>query len=82
MNETVIYSVIKSTGVQVEKSALGIHLRFIGVSSVIGKIDTTNEFCGNPDFSSARDFVNWCTAAFANPYPIIPTKNGMTFIEM
>ena len=32
----------------------------------------TREFSGMPDLGSANDFVNWCTAAFAIPYPIIP----------
>lgn len=52
------YSAIKSSDVQVEKSAFGIHLRFIGVSRVIGRIETTKEFSGNPDFSSANDLVS------------------------
>ena len=32
----------------------------------------TWEFSGMPDLGSAKDFVNWWTAAFAIPYPIIP----------
>lgn len=69
---TVAYSAIKSSGVHVEKSAFGIHLRFICVSNVIGRMETTNESSGKPDFSQANDFVKWWTAALANPYPIMP----------
>lgn len=61
------YSAINSVVVHVEKSAFGIHLRFIGVSRHMGKIDTTNALSGNPDFSSANDLVSWWTAALANP---------------
>lgn len=53
------YSAMKSVVVHVEKSAFGIHLRFIGVSIVIGKMETTNELSGKPDLSCANDFVNW-----------------------
>ena len=52
------YSAIKFNGVQVEKSAFGIHLRFIGVSRVIGKMETTNEFSGKPELGAANDFVS------------------------
>jgi hypothetical protein len=41
-----------------EKSALAIHLRFIGVSRVMGRIDTTKESFGRPEFSDANDFVS------------------------
>ena len=57
----------KSRLVQVEVSALGIHLRFIGVSKVIGNKAKAVAFSGSPDFSLPRLFVNWCTAAFAIP---------------
>jgi len=66
------YSATNSSGVQVEKSAFGIHFRFIGVSRVTGTIATDSELGGSPLFSAARDLVSWCTAAFAIPYPIMP----------
>lgn len=63
-----------SNGVQVEWSAFGMNLRFIGVSKVIGKMVNTVELLGRPLFSAERDWVNWWTAALANPYPIIPVE--------
>lgn len=60
------YSATNSNGVQVPKSALGIHLRFIGVSNVIGKIATAIASSGRPP-SLASDLVRWCTADFATP---------------
>lgn len=61
------YSAMNSNGVHVEKSASGIHFLFIGVSSVIGKMETTNESAGKPDLFSANDLVNWWTAPLARP---------------
>jgi hypothetical protein len=52
------YSATNSSGVQVEKSAFGIHLRFIGVSKVTGRIATARELGGSPLFSAANDFVS------------------------
>lgn len=63
---------MNSSGVQDEKSPLGIHFRFIGVSRVIGSMATTNELSGKPESLPANDFVSWWTAAFAIPYPIMP----------
>lgn len=65
-------SATNSRGVQVEKSALGIHFLFMGVSSVIGKIETTSELSGRPEPEAESDFVSWWTAALAIPYPIMP----------
>ena len=45
-------------GVHVEKSALGINLRFIGVSKVIGRIATVVELDGRPLFSFPSPFVS------------------------
>lgn len=53
-----VYLATKVSGVHVEKSAFAIHLRFIGVSKVIGKIDTANDSFGKPEFGSARDLVS------------------------
>jgi hypothetical protein len=58
--------------VQVEVSALGIHLRFIGVSRVMGKIARQVALSGRPDLGSPRLLVNWWIAALAMPYPIMP----------
>ena len=66
------YSETNSRGVHVEWSAFGIHLRFIGVSKVTGRIATTEVSLGSPPSSEAKDLHRWCTAALAIPYPIIP----------
>lgn len=48
----------------VEWSALGIHLRFCGVSSVTGNSATAQVPSGSPAaFQSARLCTSWCTAA-------------------
>lgn len=52
------YSAIKESGVHVEKSAFGIHLRFIGVSKVTGRIATTSELSGSPESFPAKDAVS------------------------
>jgi hypothetical protein len=67
ITRTSTYSATNCNGVQVEKSASAIHFRFIGVSNVIGNIETTNEFAGKPELEPANDFVRWCTAALAIP---------------
>lgn len=51
------HSAINSRGVQVVKSALGIHFRFMGVSKVIGKIATTRDWLGRPLLGPANDLV-------------------------
>lgn len=66
------YSDMNSKGVHLVVSAFGIHFLFIGVSKVIGKIEATKDPAGRPLPSEANDFVNWCTEAFASPYPIMP----------
>lgn len=52
------HSAMKVSGVQVEKSALGIHLRFIGVSRVMGRMETTSESAGIPESLPANDLVS------------------------
>ena len=48
--------------------APGINLRFMGVSSVTGRMATVTQPSGNPAASGfAKDLVNWCTAALAMP---------------
>lgn len=71
------YLATKSRGVHVEKSALAIHFLFIGVSRVTGRMATAVAPVGRPDPGPASDCVNWCTAALAIPYPIIPAHNTL-----
>lgn len=53
------HSEMNSNGVQVLVSAFGIHFRFIGVSSVTGKILATKDSAGSPPPSAANDLVSW-----------------------
>lgn len=61
------HSATNSSGVHEPKSPFGIHLRFIGVSSVTGRMDTTSAPSGRPELLPASDLVSWCTAALAMP---------------
>lgn len=75
------YSATNSSVVQVEKSAPDIHLRFMGVSRVTGRMATAVASLGRPELSCPRLLVSWCTAALARPYPIIPAPTTSTVKE-
>ena len=42
------------------------------IPSVIGSNANAVALDGNPESADASDFVSWCIAAFAIPYPIMP----------
>ena len=54
----------RPSGVQADWSAFAIHLRFMGVSSVTGRMAAARQSSASPDPAHARLLVRWCTAAW------------------
>mmetsp|Transcript_25357 Transcript_25357/g.74000 ORF Transcript_25357/g.74000 Transcript_25357/m.74000 type:complete len:213 (+) Transcript_25357:617-1255(+) len=46
--------------------------RFAGVSMTVGRAPRTAAPSGRPEPGTARDWMRWCVAAFAMPYPTMP----------
>lgn len=57
--ECSVNKILNEKSSYVEKSAFGIHLRFIDVSNVTGKMARTVESTGRPDCGAAKLFTSW-----------------------